>query len=78
METHLVMESIKFMILGMTVVFIFLSALVWLMGLQARILQRFFPEKEPPSIPNRSMAQREEERRRTAAIIAAIEEFRKT
>lgn len=77
METHLVIESVKFMILGMTVVFIFLSTLVWLMGFQAKLLNRFFPEKETPVVSNRSRSQREEERKRTAAIIAAIAEFRK-
>jgi len=77
MDIHLVGESIKFMILGMAVVFVFLTLLVWLMRLQARLINKYFPEKEPPVHTGRPRALEEEERMRTAAIIAAVTEFRK-
>ena len=78
MDIHLVGESVKFMILGMAVVFVFLTLLVWLMRVQARLINKYFPEKELPAAhTGRPRALEEEERMRTAAIIAAISEFRK-
>lgn len=77
MEVHLVAESIKFMILGMTVVFVFLSTLVLLMRLQAKLINKYFPEKEPPATPPRPKTSSDDERLRTAAIIAAIAEYSK-
>ena len=77
MEIHLVGESIKFMLLGMTVVFIFLSVLVLLMRLQAKLINKYFPEKEVAVPASKARIDQEYERMRTAAIIAAITEFRK-
>ena len=77
MEIHLVGESIKFMILGMTVVFIFLSTLVLLMKLQAKLINKYFPEKEPVAPYAKPRGAKKDEEMRTAAIIAAIAEFRK-
>ena len=77
MEVHMVAESIKFMILGMTVVFVFLTALVWLMRLQEKIINKYFPEKEIPATPPRPKISSDDEKLRTAAIIAAIAEFNK-
>ncbi len=72
-------ESIKFMVLGMLVVYIFLYVLVVLMGFQAKIINKFFPEKKQPAAPASSVTPdiSEDESRRIAAIIAAISEFRK-
>jgi oxaloacetate decarboxylase gamma subunit len=80
MEIDLVGESIKFMILGMTVVFVFLVVLVQMMKLQAYIIGKYFPdpvvaEKAPAPSAGTPAA---EEKRRVAAIIAAVAEFRKT
>jgi len=77
MEIHLVGESIKFMILGMLIVFAFLLILVELMKLQAKIINKYFPEKEPAASAPTSTQDSDEESRRTAAIIAAVTEFRK-
>ncbi|MCD6654100.1 MAG: OadG family protein [Sulfurovum sp.] len=74
-------ESIKFMVLGMLVVFTFIYVLVVLMGVQAKIINKFFPEKKQPMVSSASGAApgeaAEEESRRIAAIIAAVSEFRK-
>ncbi|DAB41236.1 MAG TPA: Na+-transporting oxaloacetate decarboxylase subunit gamma [Sulfurovum sp. UBA12169] len=74
-------ESIKFMVLGMLVVFTFLYVLVVLMGFQAKIIKKFFPEKKQPIASSASSTASggtaEDESRRIAAIIAAVSEFRK-
>jgi oxaloacetate decarboxylase gamma subunit len=74
MEIDLVGESIKFMILGMTIVFVFLLLLVQVVKLQAYIINKYFPEKAPEmpkAAPTTDNAQH------VAAIIAAVAEFRK-
>ena len=74
MEIDLVGESVKFMILGMTIVFVFLMLLVQIVKLQAYIINKYFPEKAPEvpqATPTVDNAQH------VAAIIAAVAEFRK-
>jgi oxaloacetate decarboxylase gamma subunit len=77
MEINLVSESLKFMVLGMIVVFIFLAVLVELMKLQAKLIAKYFPEKEPEVKAQAPRASSTDEASRTAAIIAAITEFKK-
>ena len=76
MQIDLVGESIKFMILGMTVVFVFLYILVQLMKLQAYLIGKYFPDPvaapPPPATPS------QDEKARVAAIIAAVAEYRKS
>jgi len=75
MEVNLVAESIKFMILGMLIVMIFLLLLVEVMKWQAKLINKYFPQKAPTALtPNIS---KDEESKRVAAIIAAVAEFRK-
>jgi len=75
MELDLVGESLKFMALGMTIVFLFLVVLVQVMKLQAKIIGKFFPEKIPEVASTTSNAT--QEAHHVAAIIAAVTEFRK-
>ncbi len=77
MEVHLVSESIKFMILGMGIVFVFLYILVLLMRLQAWVIARYFPEEAARS-GEVSPAADEDERARVAAIVAAVAEYRRS
>jgi len=77
MEIDLVGEGLKFMVLGMLIVFVFLAVLVQVMKLQAKIIGKYFKEEVPaatvtPPVNNDS----EEESRRVAAIIAAVTDFR--
>ncbi len=75
MEVNLVAEGLKFMVLGMGVVFVFLALLVQMMKLQQVIITKYFPDKQTPAtiyIP-----QDDAEKARVAAIIAAVTEFRK-
>ena len=75
MEIDLVSEGLKFMVLGMMVVFVFLVILVQVMKLQAKIINKFFPEKAPEVVStSKNVTQ---EAHHVAAIISAVTEFRK-
>ena len=77
-EVNLVVESFKFMILGMGVVFLFLIILVQVVNLQAKIIGKYFPDEEPSTTPTApSSSADSDESARVAAIIAAVTEFRK-
>jgi oxaloacetate decarboxylase gamma subunit len=73
MEINLVAEGLKFMVLGMGVVFVFLALLVQVMKWQNTLISKYFPTKESP--PNISIP--DDEKSRIAAIVAAVTEFRK-
>ena len=75
MEINLVAEGLKFMVLGMGVVFLFLALLVQMMKWQAAIIAKYFPPKTP-SAPVYTPAD-DDEHARVAAIIAAVIEYRK-
>ncbi|RLA77301.1 MAG: Na+-transporting oxaloacetate decarboxylase subunit gamma [Epsilonproteobacteria bacterium] len=77
MEVSLVGESLKFMVLGMTIVFLFLALLVQVMKLQAKLVGKYFPEKEVVTTTSKSAALAADDSAKTAAIIAAITEFKK-
>jgi oxaloacetate decarboxylase gamma subunit len=78
-DVNLIGESIKFMILGMLVVFAFLLILVEVMKLQAKLINKYFTQK--PQSKKQSTTPTtttdDEEARKVAAIIAAVAEFRK-
>jgi oxaloacetate decarboxylase gamma subunit len=77
-EVNNVVEALKFMVLGMGVVFLFLFILVKVVELQASLIAKYFPENTPkiPAAPVGNTTD-EDENRRVAAVIAAISEFRK-
>ena len=75
MEINLVEEGIKFMVLGMTIVFAFLLVLVQIMKLQAKLINKFFPEKVQEAPVNANDAT--QDAHHVAAIVAAVTEFRK-
>ena len=72
-EVNLIVESLKFMFLGMTVVFTFLVLLVLVVNIQAKLIANFFPEetRTTPTPSNQA-----DESQKVAAIIAAVTEFR--
>jgi oxaloacetate decarboxylase gamma subunit len=76
MEYSLVGESLKFMVLGMLIVFAFLAVLVQVMKLQAKIIGKYFKEEVPVVTSTSTTNDSEEESRRVAAIIAAVTDFR--
>jgi oxaloacetate decarboxylase gamma subunit len=79
-NTNLVMEAFKFMALGMGIVFLFLTIMVVLLKVQAKLIAKFFPEKDevssewkPQSIQN-SVS---DDKDTVAAITAAIIHYNK-
>ena len=74
MDINLVTEGLKFMVLGMGVVFLFLALLVQVMKWQATLVDKYF---SPKSSPNPVYTPADDERARVAAIIAAVTEYRK-
>ncbi len=69
MDTNLVVEGIKFMVLGMGSVFLFLIIMIFFMNIMSVIIHKFFPEPRPV-IPGEKKAQ--DNRKVVAAITAAI------
>ncbi len=77
-EVNNVMEALKFMVLGMGVVFVFLFILVKVVELQASLIAKYFPANTPKTpAPPAGNTTDDDENRRVAAVIAAITEFRK-
>jgi oxaloacetate decarboxylase (Na+ extruding) subunit gamma len=79
-DVNNIVEALKFMVLGMGVVFLFLYILVQLVKVQASLIAKYFPENipkisTPPVVVDQTID--EDENRRVAAIIAAVTEFRK-
>jgi len=72
-DVNLFFESLKFMVLGMTVVFIFLMLLIIVVNVQAKLIAKFFPEKPTDTAGETSS----DNTHHVAAIIAAVTEFRK-
>ncbi|AXH09743.1 sodium pump decarboxylase subunit gamma [Malaciobacter halophilus] len=72
MEENLIVEALKFMVLGMGVVFSFLIILIFVLKGQAALLSKYFPEKEkqPAKKPQAPAASNSA---KVAAIIAAVQ-----
>ncbi len=75
MEINLVAEGMKFMFLGMVTVFLFLILMVYVLHLQAKIINKFFPPKEASPLikPSKSVQSVQDgNSAKVAAIVAAI------
>lgn len=75
---ELLASGVELMIVGMGIVYLFLTMLVMLMSMTSAFLQRFFPAKppSPPGTPS-SGASAAIDKRTVAAITAAVYEYRK-
>ena len=75
METNLIAEAFKFMVLGMGIVFTFLIVMVYALKLQAKLIGKYFPEKKKaePTKPQTSTASTNNNTAKIAAIIAAVQ-----
>ena len=82
MEANLVVEGLKFMVLGMGTVFLFLFVMILMMQLQAKIIQRFFPEPNEGAVPlagtPKTQQTQQSMNNKVAAIVAAIIEDKKS
>jgi len=78
MEVNVIGEALKFMVLGMGVVFIFLYIMILAVKVQAFIIGKYFPDKAPVAVPSPTAAAgNADEKAHVAAVIAAVTEFRK-
>ncbi len=66
---NMVAESVKYMILGMGIVFVFLYIMVVVLQLQAKLIAKYFPEKAAEPAPSPGALSK----KKVAAIIAAIQ-----
>jgi oxaloacetate decarboxylase gamma subunit len=71
MELNLISEGLKFMVLGMVTVFLFLILMVVILHFQAKIINKFFPQKAV-SVSNRSTAPQHPSKKDDKALVAAI------
>jgi oxaloacetate decarboxylase gamma subunit len=72
MEFNLVAEGLKFMVLGMVTVFLFLILMVIILNFQAKIVSRFFPPKVVDSASNRVPLAKSSVKKDNNAMVAAI------
>ncbi len=80
MEVNFAIEGLKFMFLGMTTVFLFLLLMIYILKLQAKLVQKYFPQKPASVAPVRAVntkAEVSEDEEVIAAITAAITEYKK-
>ena len=79
METNIVVEGIKFMILGMGIVFVFLGIMIVVMNVMSRLIHKYFPEPHPgEAVIGSAPAPAAEKKKIVAAIVAAIIEDKKS
>ncbi len=78
MDTNLVVEGLKFMGLGMGAVFLFLTILIFLMGIMSKIVHKFFPEVQPSASSSSSSNAQNNQKKVIAAITAAIKFHRES
>ena len=77
MEVNLVAEGVKFMILGMGIVFVFLGVMIVVMNVMSKIVHRYFPEPDPTQ-PHIVVDGNKDKKKIVAAIVAAIMEDKKS
>ena len=77
MEINLVSESLKFMILGMGIVFAFLYVMILILQLQAKIIGKYFPDKPMPKDAKIVSKSPDNKAKKVAAAIAAIAHHKK-
>lgn len=72
MEVNLVVEGLKFMVLGMGIVFLFLVLMILAMKVMSKIVQRYFPEPQAAPTTSAKPAGGANKLKKVAAIAAAI------
>jgi oxaloacetate decarboxylase gamma subunit len=79
MEANLVVEGLKFMVLGMTTVFLFLMLMIFVLNIISKITNKYFPHKKltPIRIKKEHNTAIQNDDALVAAITASIQEFKK-
>ncbi|MGB6329630.1 MAG: OadG family transporter subunit [Halarcobacter sp.] len=70
METNLIAEAAKFMLLGMGIVFLFLIIMILVLKVQAKIIGKYFPEKKVSPV---KATKASDNTAKMAAIVAAVQ-----
>lgn len=79
METNLVVESFKFLGLGMGTVFAFLGIMIFMMGVMSNVVNKFYPEvKSDVNAALRNSQNQDNNKKIVAAITAAIKHHRES
>ncbi len=73
METNLIAEAVKFMALGMGIVFLFLVIMVCALKIQAKIIGKYFPDKKIEPQKPKTTATASNNTAKIAAIVAAVQ-----
>ncbi len=73
MEINLVTEALKFMMLGMGVVFSFLIIMIFVLKAQAALLTKYFPPKKIEASKRPTPSASGNETAKVAAIVAAVQ-----
>ncbi len=78
MEVNFITEGLKFMLLGMTTVFLFLLLMIYILKLQEKLIKKFFPQKVKSVTPTTSVSPTpaNEDAQLIAVITAAITDFK--
>jgi oxaloacetate decarboxylase gamma subunit len=76
MDVNLLHEGIKFMILGMSTVFLFLTVLMFMIHFISFIIRRFFPEQKKVLVSTANVS-KIDNKKIAAAITAAVMQYRK-
>ncbi|MDD3343607.1 MAG: OadG family protein [Sulfurospirillaceae bacterium] len=80
MEINLIAETFKFLILGMSTVFMFLIVMVYAVQIQSKIIMKFFPQKSEDSATagqNVAKTQSTDKLAVVAAIAATLQTHKK-
>jgi len=73
MEANLIDEAIKFMVLGMGVVFLFLTIMVYTLKFQAKIIAKYFPQDKTKPSKTKTITNDSNDIAKIAAIVATIQ-----
>lgn len=76
METNLIMEAAKFMLLGMGVVFSFLIILIFVLKAQGALFSKYFPQEEKAKKTSNLQNSANNNTAKVAAITAAVQHHR--
>ena len=79
MEVDLVAESVKFMFLGMGIVYLFLTLMIYVLKLQSFLILKFFPQATDTKTiqPLDSQKKSDNDGQIAAVITAAIMHYKK-